>query len=289
MAPLPPKPTAVHRRRRCRPPRCSQQQRWGRCRSTARQPEQRAQSRRPLHHSSQLVGVGVEAPEPKSPPTGGANGISIDVRRTAPGQRRLQRGLSQQQTSPSNQPPRQQATAKSASTQRTPNPWWETHAEILGSYTNPPQTSRQHPTGTEFVVQQASSRRKIPGCRRAEVHTVVATRSRFERLRRPCHSEDCVGLGEQLAKLVDAGVAVKDTAAAVGGLQGRCYAILRAMGRPVRRRGRGSGGVESAAVMAVFEAPARSIRLRVQWRFSRASGCSSSRVWSGGSAASRQG
>jgi hypothetical protein len=46
-------------------------------------------------------------------------------------------------------------------------------------------------------------------------------------------SEDCVRFGDELAKLVDAGVPVKDAAVAVGISPGRCYAILRATGRPV--------------------------------------------------------
>lgn len=46
-------------------------------------------------------------------------------------------------------------------------------------------------------------------------------------------SEDCVRFGDQLAGLVDAGVAVKDAASALGISRQRCYAILRAIGRPV--------------------------------------------------------
>jgi len=53
-------------------------------------------------------------------------------------------------------------------------------------------------------------------------------------------SEDCVLLGDQLARLVDAGVPVKEAAVAVGISRDRCYAILRAIGRPVGQpRGRG--------------------------------------------------
>lgn len=46
-------------------------------------------------------------------------------------------------------------------------------------------------------------------------------------------SEDCARFGDQLARLVVAGVAVKDAAARLGLSRGRCYAILRATGRPV--------------------------------------------------------
>ncbi|PQM50471.1 IS30 family transposase, partial [Mycolicibacter virginiensis] len=44
--------------------------------------------------------------------------------------------------------------------------------------------------------------------------------------------EDCARFGDQLAKLVDAGVPVKEAAVAVGLSRDRCYAILRAIGRP---------------------------------------------------------
>ena len=62
--------------------------------------------------------------------------------------------------------------------------------------------------------------------------------------------EDCVRFGDELAKLVDAGVAVKEAAAAVGISRGRCYAILRATGRARSVRAM----VDSSAVVAVFEA-----------------------------------
>lgn len=67
-------------------------------------------------------------------------------------------------------------------------------------------------------------------------------------------SEDCVRFGDELAKLVDAGVAVKDAAAAVGISRGRCYAILRATGRPAGRARSVRSVVDSSAVVAVFEA-----------------------------------
>jgi transposase, IS30 family len=67
-------------------------------------------------------------------------------------------------------------------------------------------------------------------------------------------SEDCVRFGERLAKLVDAGVSVKEAAASLGISAGRCYAILRAMGRPAgsaRRDGRDVDVVQVAAVFAM--------------------------------------
>jgi len=67
-------------------------------------------------------------------------------------------------------------------------------------------------------------------------------------------SEDCVRFGDQLATLVDAGVAVKEAAVAVGLSRSRCYAILRATGRPVGRSQTVWRGVGSGAVVAVFEA-----------------------------------
>jgi len=67
-------------------------------------------------------------------------------------------------------------------------------------------------------------------------------------------SEDCVRFGDELAKLVDAGVPVKDAAAAVGISPGRCYAILRATGRPAGRARAARSAVDSAAVVVAFEA-----------------------------------
>ena len=66
--------------------------------------------------------------------------------------------------------------------------------------------------------------------------------------------EDCVRFGDELAKLVDAGVAVKDAAVTVGISRGRCYAILRATGRPVGATRAVRSVVDSAAVVAVFTA-----------------------------------
>ena len=49
--------------------------------------------------------------------------------------------------------------------------------------------------------------------------------------------EDCVRFGDQLAQLVDAGVPAKEAAAVIGLSRQRCYAIPRAIGRPVGRTG----------------------------------------------------
>lgn len=67
-------------------------------------------------------------------------------------------------------------------------------------------------------------------------------------------SEDCVEFGDQLAKLVDAGVSVKEVAARLGLSRDRCYAILRATGRPVGAAWSVSRDVDSASVVAVFKA-----------------------------------
>lgn len=67
-------------------------------------------------------------------------------------------------------------------------------------------------------------------------------------------SEDCVRFGDRLAKLVDAGVSVKDAAARLGVSRGRCYAILRATGRPVGVSRTAWRDVDSRAVTAVFTA-----------------------------------
>lgn len=65
--------------------------------------------------------------------------------------------------------------------------------------------------------------------------------------------EDCVRFGDQLARLVDAGVPVKEAAVAVGVPRHRCYAILRAIGRPVGRpRGPGKPA-DPGRIVAVFD------------------------------------
>jgi IS30 family transposase len=72
-------------------------------------------------------------------------------------------------------------------------------------------------------------------------------------------SEDCARFGDQLARLVDAGVPVKEAAVAVGLSRDRCYAILRAIGRPVgQARGPGTrvdqrGVADRDVIVAVFE------------------------------------
>lgn len=71
-------------------------------------------------------------------------------------------------------------------------------------------------------------------------------------------SEDCARFGDQLARLVDAGVPVKEAAVAVGLSRDRCYAILRAIGRPagaVRgpgKRGEQRGVADRDVIVAVF-------------------------------------
>jgi len=56
-------------------------------------------------------------------------------------------------------------------------------------------------------------------------------------------SEDCARFGDQLARLVDAGVPVKEAAVAAGLSRDRCYAILREIGRPAgAARGPGTSG-----------------------------------------------
>ena len=65
--------------------------------------------------------------------------------------------------------------------------------------------------------------------------------------------EDCVQFGDQLARLVDAGVPVKEAAVVVGVPRQRCYAILRAIGRPVGRL-RGAGKpADSRQIVEVFD------------------------------------
>ena len=70
--------------------------------------------------------------------------------------------------------------------------------------------------------------------------------------------EDCVRFGDQLARLVDAGVPVKEAAVAVGVSRERCYAILRAIDRPVgqaggrRQRADQSRVAEIDVIVAVF-------------------------------------
>jgi transposase len=65
-------------------------------------------------------------------------------------------------------------------------------------------------------------------------------------------SEDCVRFGDQLAKLVDAGVSVQEAAARLGISRQRGYAILRATGRAVGSPRPDTSGVDTARVAAVF-------------------------------------
>jgi IS30 family transposase len=86
------------------------------------------------------------------------------------------------------------------------------------------------------------------------VHAVVATLSIWEVAATVSFSEDCVRFGGRLAKLVDAGVPVRDVAESLGISRGRCYAILRATGRPAGSARPASCGVDAAQVAAVFTA-----------------------------------
>ncbi len=65
-------------------------------------------------------------------------------------------------------------------------------------------------------------------------------------------SEDCVRFGDQLAKLVDAGVPAREAASALGVSRQRVYAILRATGRAMGAARRDVSGVDRAQVAAVF-------------------------------------
>lgn len=67
-------------------------------------------------------------------------------------------------------------------------------------------------------------------------------------------SEDCVEFGDRLAKLLDAGATVREAAERLGVSHQRCYAILRATGRPAGSARAGRRGVDHAAVIAVFDA-----------------------------------
>ena len=67
-------------------------------------------------------------------------------------------------------------------------------------------------------------------------------------------SEDCVRFGDRLAKLVDAGVPVKDVAVSLGISRQRCYAILRATGRPLGSPRTASRDADTTVVVEVFTA-----------------------------------
>ena len=67
-------------------------------------------------------------------------------------------------------------------------------------------------------------------------------------------SEDCVRFGGQLAKFVDAGVAVGEAAARLGISRQRGYAILRATGRPIGSPRPDRRGVDTGRIVAVFDA-----------------------------------
>lgn len=64
--------------------------------------------------------------------------------------------------------------------------------------------------------------------------------------------EDCVRFGDQLARLVDAGVPVKEAAVAIGLPRQRCYAILRVIGRPVGKPRGPAGTADLRMIVTVF-------------------------------------
>ncbi len=65
--------------------------------------------------------------------------------------------------------------------------------------------------------------------------------------------EDCVRFGDQLVRLADSGgVSVTEAAVAIGLPRSRCYAILRAIGRPMGKpRGR-AGTADVRLIATVF-------------------------------------
>jgi IS30 family transposase len=66
-------------------------------------------------------------------------------------------------------------------------------------------------------------------------------------------SGDVAQFGEQLARLVDAGVPVKDAAVSLGLRRDRCYAILRAIGRPVGKAKQARPQADPVLVRSVFD------------------------------------
>ena len=60
-------------------------------------------------------------------------------------------------------------------------------------------------------------------------------------------SEDCVQFGDRLAKLVDAGATMREAGERLGISHQRCYAILRATGRPAGSTRAARRGVDPAA------------------------------------------
>ena len=67
-------------------------------------------------------------------------------------------------------------------------------------------------------------------------------------------SEDCVRFGNQLARLVDAGVSVREATERLGISRQRGYAILRMTGRPMGSSRPAARDVDSAQLVAVFTA-----------------------------------
>jgi len=65
-------------------------------------------------------------------------------------------------------------------------------------------------------------------------------------------TEDCDRFGNQLARLIDAGIPVKEAAATIGLPRQRCYAILRAIGRPAGRSRGPAGTADRALIVSVY-------------------------------------
>lgn len=86
------------------------------------------------------------------------------------------------------------------------------------------------------------------------VHAVVATLSIWEVAATVSFSGDVVRLGDRLAKLVDAGVSVREAAEVVGMSRQWCYAVLRAAGHPMGPDRRDTSGVNRGHVVGVFTA-----------------------------------
>jgi IS30 family transposase len=67
-------------------------------------------------------------------------------------------------------------------------------------------------------------------------------------------SEDVARFGDQLARLIDSGVSVKEAAAVLGIARQRCYEILRATGRPAGKPRGASRSADPELIGSVFEA-----------------------------------
>ncbi|SMX96386.1 hypothetical protein BI49514_02830 [Brevibacterium iodinum ATCC 49514] len=70
--------------------------------------------------------------------------------------------------------------------------------------------------------------------------------------------EDCARFGDELARLVDAGMPVKEAAVVIGIPRQRCYAILRAINRPAGKPRDKNAILDHALIVSTF-APTGSI------------------------------